>query len=196
MISYDDMGGEEYEMVAERGWRSRAYVYTVPGIPPEVMWWFAEVKRRHGAEIARLVFYAYEAYGRREAEILARRLLQFESFEDALRLLEHYASYFDEKGRRALSGLIYEYKYVHYFRQLLDVLDESHPGDSPAREASIALFHAMASHGVFYAPACVVNFVEVALGLAPRLKNKCKDSAKHIEKYWRELGRGVRGGEG
>ena len=183
MVTPDDV-----KFVPERNWRERASpIFFVPGVPHDIAREYLSIKKRFGIDIANLVLYAYKTWGKKVARTLAYRILQFESFEEAIKYLESKMSLFDKKSRRLLSSLIYTFKFNYYFEELLKLLpplEEKCPG---VWDLSVSIFHRLAKRGLFYSPDCITNYVLIKKGCEDKLKSKCKGIVKNIEVYCRDI---------
>ena len=159
---------DELEMVPERDFWSRAVPHTL--VPKPIAGYFFKVRDRLGMDMANLVLFAYREWGAEVAAALARRMLEFDSFEALLRFLEEKASKLGE-GRELVSSLLFSYWYTHYFGK---VQEERGKACGPARDLAMEVFHRLASIGVFYTPPCIVQIAEVEAGCRERVSKRCR----------------------
>lgn len=184
---------DDAELVPERNWQERASpILFVPGVPHDIVREYLTIKNRFGVDIANLVLYAYKKWGRKVARTLAYRILQFDTFEEAIKFLESKISLFDEKSKKILSGLIYSFKYSNYFDKLLKMLPDAEKECPGTWDLSVNIFHTLARRGLFYSPECIVSYVKVRLGCAEKVKSKCKSVVRNIETYCKDILEGGR----
>jgi len=176
---------EEKELVPEREWWKRTKPVLTIGIPQELRDYFFEIKRRFGLDIANLILIMYKT-SPAVAMALARRILEYDSFEDLMLFLEGKIEMFDQKSRSILANVIFRFKYNYYLERLRHAV-ENEPED--IRMDAVRLFNRLASIGVFFDPVCIVQYVHWKRkgGSPPK---RCRAAIRQIQMLEKELERG------
>ena len=158
----------EYELVPEKNFWDRTS--PVSTLPRPISKYFIQVKHKFGIDIANLVIFAYREWGKDVAVMFAKKVLEFESFEELVRFLQARAKRIGE-GREILNNMIYNFQYSHYLNQLLEIREKI---CSDSWELSTRIFHMMAGIGLFYSPECIGKIAEYEVGCRKTIPRKCE----------------------
>lgn len=158
----------EYELVPEKNFWDRTS--PVSTLPKAVSRYFIEVKQKFGIDVANLVLFAYREWGKDVAIVFARKILEFNSFEELIRFLQARAKRIGE-GREILNNMIYSFQYTYYLNEMVSVKDDL---CEKARDLAIRIFHSMAGIGLFYSPDCIGKIAEYKVGCRNSIPKRCE----------------------
>jgi hypothetical protein len=167
-IMVEERDEEEYQMVPERDFWERTSPLSL--VPKPIAKYFFMVKERFGMDIANLVIFAYKEWGKDVAIPFAKKLLEFNSFDELIRFLQKRAKRIGE-GRELLNNLIFSFQYS---RNLEMLIEEKKNACEKARDLATNIFHLFASVGLFYAPQCIVQIAEYEAGCREKIAKRCK----------------------
>ena len=185
-MSYDEI--DEYiEYLPERNWKERYGQVSL--IPREIRAEYYEIRRRFGIDVANLVLLMYRKWGARPARALASKILSFDSFDSLIRFLKTKIQLFDAKSRKILANLIYSYEYNFHFEKLLKLIAKEEKSCPGLRTKATALFHCLASRGLFYNEECLISYVKYELGCGGSIQ-KCKSTTEAIRRVETCIGGG------
>ncbi|MEM1810220.1 MAG: hypothetical protein QW324_05105 [Thermofilaceae archaeon] len=164
---------DEVDMVPEKAWWRRTAPISM--LPREIEYWFQEVRRRFGIDVANMVLSAYRRWGPAVAQNLARRILSFESADELFSFLVSKIDLLDERSREVLAALIHQYKYVarmEKLQRIARVHERTCPG---VTDAAIRLYHALAVRGIFHSEECIVSYALLTLNCSAVAPPNCAD---------------------
>ena len=174
---------EDLELIPERDFWSRAWFVSL--IPRPIRREYYAVKDRFGPDMANIVLFVYREYGSRAAKLLARRMLEFNSYDELVRFLYRRALRLGE-GRELVARMIELYVYSNAAHGLADEYSKACP---EARGVMKDVFVGLVGMGLYASVKCVRAIAEWIAKCRDALPEKCKRIA---EAYL--AGRGDAGG--
>lgn len=181
---------DERDWVAEKNWRKRTEILRhYPGVPKEVSREFFEIKRAFGIDIANLVIRVHSLWGPKVAKTFAKTILGFNSFEDLIQFLEKKIDMFSDESRERISSMIRVYRYRTWMEKLREYCKSFEANCRGVTDLSLKIYHALAVHGYFYKPECIVRYAMFELKCVDDPTERCRDIFQIIDTVVRRSGK-------